>query len=271
MNLILYALFNYGGIRSPDSEIVFRTTQSLVLRNELAVQKPLNWTYWGLGIGTDKKHYSIFGPAESIFTIPLLKFAYYLEKRNLTIDSNYIPISFHVLSDNKDAGLYFIKGKRPPLMEGQYIRYIVSFFNVLIGALSGVFLYFLLFELTKSRVVSFYSTFVYSFGSLIFSYTGTFFSEPLCTLFIILSFLFIIKNETQNSSVKYAHRNYFYSGLFLGLAITAHISAVLSVPFFLMFILGQICKEKLNLNRFWISSLLFHIWIGYFLRSSLVF
>ncbi len=256
-NLVLYSLFNYGGIRSPDSEIVFRTTQSLTLRNEFAVPEPINYRNFGLSPGTDNKRYSIFGPAESIIAVPLLEFAYFLEKNNLVIDSNYIPISFHVMINNTLAGMYFIEGKRPPNMEGQYVRFIASFFNSIIGALSGVFFYFVLLRLTRSKIIGLYSTFIYSFGSLIFPYTGTFFSEPLCTMFMILSFLFIIKNETLYEKVPHTGKNYFYSGLFLGLAIVTHISAVLSVPFYYAFILGQTTKEKVSIKAFRSSGLYF--------------
>ncbi|MBW7843976.1 MAG: hypothetical protein H3C40_14755, partial [Ignavibacterium sp.] len=78
-NLIVYGLFNYGGIRSPDSEIVFRTTESLLHKHEFAVQEPINWDYFGLARGKDNKHYSIFGPLESIFAVPLLYTADYLK------------------------------------------------------------------------------------------------------------------------------------------------------------------------------------------------
>ena len=258
VTLIYYTIFNYGGIRSPDSETVFRTTESLVNRNEFAVPKAINWQNFGLAKGIDNNRYSIFGPAQSILAVPLLEFAYYLKKNSFQIiDSNYIPISYHVLSNNKDAGLYILEDKRPPNLSGQFERFIVSFFNVIVGAFSALFLYFILLRITESKTISFYTTLVYSFGSLIFSYIGTFFSEPLCTLFIILSFLFIIKNEKVQQISKIKNQNYLYSGLFLGLAITSHISAVLSVPFYYMFMLGQKFKNKNELKDFAVSSLYF--------------
>lgn len=257
INLVIYSLFNYGGIRSPDSEIVFRTTQSLALRHDFAVPEPIDWTYFGLGKGTDNRRYSIFGPAESIIAVPLLKTAYFLTQNNISIDNNYIPLSFHVPSGDTLAGVYFLEGKRPPVMRGQYIRFIVSFFNPIVGALSGIFLYLVLVSITRSKIISFFTTFIYSFGSLVFPYSGTFFSEPLCTMFIILSLLFIVKNEDPPKSATYVNRNYFYSGTFLGLAIVTHISAVLSVPFYYIFIMGQVTKDKISFKSLGISSLYF--------------
>ena len=257
LNLVLYTLFNYGGLRIPDSEIVFRTTESLALRNDFSVPEPIDYFFWGLGPGIDQKHYSIFGPAESILAVPMLKIAYLLERNNLKIDSTHIPISFYVSSNNKAAGNYYIAGKLPPDMKGQYARFVVSFFNSIISAIAGVFYYFVLLSITKSKIISFYTTFLYSFGCIIFPYTGTFFSEPLCTLFVILSLLFILKNETENEKNPKINHNYFYSGLFVGLAITTHITAVLSVPFYYMFILGQRYKEKFDLRRFGASGLYF--------------
>ena len=257
LNLILYSLFNYGGLRIPDSEIVFRTTESLALRNDFSVPEPINFTFWGLGPGTDNKRYSIFGPVESILAVPLLETAYFLENNNLIIDSTHIPISFYVLTNYIAAGNYFIEGKLPPNMHGQYTRFVVSFLNSIISAISGVFFYFVLLSITKSKIISFYTTFLYSFGCIIFPYTGTFFSEPLCTLFVILSFLFIVKNETENEKNPKINHNYFVSGLFLGLAIATHITAVLSVPFYYMFILGQTFKGKFDLSRCVVSGLYF--------------
>ena len=259
VNLIIYALFNYGGIRSPDSEIVFRTTESLILRNNFKIPEAIDWENFGLSVGTDNKKYSIFGPAESIAAVPLLKLAYFLERNNFIPDSSDIPISFYVGIDDNLAGTYYIENKRPPLMEAQFVRFIISFFNSIIGALSGMFLYFILVQITRSKLISLFTTFIFSFGSLIFPYTATFFSEPLCTLFMILSFLFIIKNEIPFRIPTKTNRNYFYSGLFLGLAIVTHISAVLSVPFFYMFILGQILNKNLSLKRFGTSGLFFTI------------
>jgi len=74
---------------------------------------------------------------------------------------------------------------------------------------------------------------------------------------MILSFLFITKNETLYEKVSYTGKNYFYSGLFLGLAIVTHISVVLSVPFFYTFILGQNTKEKFTIKQLWSPSLYF--------------
>lgn len=265
ISLIVYGLFNYGGIRSPDSEIVFRTTESLVLRHEFSVPEPISFNYFGLGPGKDQKRYSIFGPTQSILSIPLLELGYYLKNHNIEIiDSTKIPLSFHVNNNGKYAGLYFLKDERPPTLNGHFERFIVSFFNVIVGALSGVFFFYLILTITKSNWISFYTTFIYLFGSLIFSYSGTFFSEPLCTLFIILSFLFILKNERNDKSGNHELRNYFYSGLFLGLAITTHISAVLSVPFYYMFILGQNSKIKLELRQLFRSNFYFSFGLAIF-------
>ncbi len=265
INLIVYGLFNYGGTRSPDSEIVFRTTESLLFRQEFAVQEPISWDYFGLGPGKDNKHYSIFGPAESIAAVPFLYLANYLKGQKIfLVDSSKVPLSFRVSNNNREAGLYYLENKRPANLTGHYERFIVSFFNVFIGALSGVFFFYLMLGFVKSNWVSFYITVIYSFGSLIFSYTGTFFSEPLCTLFIIISFLFIANNEDDKQQSNKELRNYFFSGLFLGLAVTAHISAVLSVPFYYLFLLGQQSKIKFDLKRFILSGIYFTIGLAIF-------
>ena len=132
-------------------------------------------------------------------------------------------------------------------MHGQYARFVISFFNSIVSALAGVFFYFVLLGIRKSKIISFYSTFLYSFGCIIFPYTGTFFSEPLCTLFVILSFLFIIKNERVSEKNLQIRKNYFYSGLFMGLAIATHITAVFPFPFTICLFLVKDIKKNLIL------------------------
>ena len=39
--LLVYGATNYGGIRSPDAEVVFRTAESLESRRSFAVPRPL--------------------------------------------------------------------------------------------------------------------------------------------------------------------------------------------------------------------------------------
>src|SRR5690606_7465410 len=142
---------------------------------------------------------STIGPVESCLAVPLLAIASFHERNHHVPDSNYIPISHHLTADDKPARIYFLEDKNTPSTTVHSARFIVSFPSSIIGALAGACLYFILIRLTKSEIVSLLTTFLVSFGTLFFPYTGTFFSEPLCTLFMIISFLFIIKNESGNS------------------------------------------------------------------------
>ncbi len=260
INLLVYSFFNYGGIRFPDSEIMYRATESLVVRGELSIPEGIHWNRFGLGKGLDGKDYSLFGPTASIVAAPLLKIAYIVKNNfNYLINKKVIPISFH----KNNAGTYFFKGQTPPNLDGHFERFVISFFNILISSIGAVLFYLLLFRITKSNILSLFISLIYSFGSLIFIYTMDFYSEPLCTLFIIASFLFIIKNE-ENVLDKEKSKNYFFSGLLLGLAITTHITAVLSVPFFFMFILGQESKDKLVIQGFIKFSLNFILGLSIF-------
>lgn len=55
VSLIIYTMMTYGGLRSPDSEIVFRTAESLITQKSWAVEEELPWPDFGLREGKDGK------------------------------------------------------------------------------------------------------------------------------------------------------------------------------------------------------------------------
>jgi hypothetical protein len=61
-SILVFSLFSYWGIRSPDGEVVFRTTQALATEGTFAVSQGLTWEGFGLSEGRDGRLYSLFGP-----------------------------------------------------------------------------------------------------------------------------------------------------------------------------------------------------------------
>src|SRR6185369_490553 len=60
--LVWYALLMYGGVRSPDSEVVFQTGQAIADHGTTAVDGIWGWPGFGIARGVDGRHYSVFGP-----------------------------------------------------------------------------------------------------------------------------------------------------------------------------------------------------------------
>jgi hypothetical protein len=238
-SFVIFGLMSYWGIRSPDSEVVFRTTQSLTTEGTFAVSEELEWKGFGLSRGKDGKQYSIFGPGEAIAAIPLYKIAelanstgWYEEHENLV-----------GISQETHSGLLdFVTGDTPMDLEPHALRTIVSVFNIIVGSLC-VFLFFLIIKaFTKSDRTALLSSILFAFGSLIFPYSGTFFSELLETFFVMLSFYLLVYNNVIKTS-----RNSFVllaAGVSLGLAAATHITAILFAPFFLAYAVYSAKKQN---------------------------
>ncbi len=96
------------------------------------------------------------------------------------------------------------------------------------AAVLGFFL--LLLELSISRFISFVTSLVCAFGTLLWSYSGTCFSEPLMMCLVIYSLYFLVRSRTASSSRGMPAAG--LGGIFLGLAVLTHITAILFVPFF---------------------------------------
>ena len=70
----MYGFTTYGGVRSSDSEVVYRVAESLALRGDFSLQSELeDWKAFGVAYGRGGKLYAIFGPLESILLAPLVK------------------------------------------------------------------------------------------------------------------------------------------------------------------------------------------------------
>jgi hypothetical protein len=73
LSAAFFALFSYGGIRSPDGEVQFRTAEALATRGTFAVRSRVpRLKDFGLPAGTDGRYYSLFGPAQPIACVPLI-------------------------------------------------------------------------------------------------------------------------------------------------------------------------------------------------------
>lgn len=244
---------NYGGIRSPDNEIVFRVAESLGKNGTFNVTYPLTlWKEFGIAKGKDNKNYSIFSPLESILLVPMIKVSklinmtYWYDNPNINV-----PLSFYV----KIGLINFINEKKSQPIEPHALRFLVSFFNVLISSLV-VFVFWLIgLRLFRCQLSAFLVSILFAFGTLLFPYSGTLFSEPLASLFSLLSFYFLIKNDLKIQIDKKAISSIelFLSGLTLGVSCTAHITSLLFFPFFVIYGVYLIYQRNERLSRFIIT------------------
>ena len=217
--LVGYGLTGYFGIRSPDSEVVFRTARSLVEEGDLALEADgLPWKGFGTSRGVDGKVYSVFGPLQPLASVPLV----YLASRMAPHGGGPGGVSHYV-----GGGLSAFVGGRPPQLPAEHrLRSWTAVFNVVVTTLLVLTFFLLTLRLTGSNAASFLSSALFGFGTLVWPYSGTFFSEPLAMLFLTLSFLLLI-----GPGAGLPGWMMLLSGLSLGLSVTAHLSAILFVPF----------------------------------------
>jgi hypothetical protein len=276
LTAIVYILFSYGGIRSPDGEVVFLTGQALATRCSLGLtskpielhnfgqpSRPTEMQTFGLPAGTDGRYYSIFGPGQSVAIVPFIEIARVINKtRWYEGISGVIPISHFV-----GIGIIeFVNGKTPADIEPHALRFLVSIFNVIVGSLCVCFFFLLVRLLTRSDFAAWWTSILFAFGTLMMPYSGTFFSEPLATLFVILSTYALVWNDIcVNASVNQKYFSLLSSGLFLGTAITVHISAILFTPFFFVYGISPFVRGHRSLQQVAVPGLIFSAGVGFLL------
>lgn len=256
--LLAYEIMSYGGVRSPDSEIVFRTSDALVTRGSLAVEQDLEgWPGFGVAKGVDGRHYSIFGPLEAVAASPLTALGHVLADRGVFRSSTVpLPISFNV-----DNGLqHFLTDGQTTARDENGIRWVASQLNVLVTALTVVLVYLTAFLLVRSQVAAVTTAIIYGFGTLAWPYSGTFFSEPLASLFVLAALYLLLVDEPHRGNPSSTTRA-VCAGLCLGLATCAHITAVLFAPFFLFYIAYPVFHRR-NERPAWASSAGFAAGLG---------
>jgi len=258
VTLMLYAVMSFGGVRSPDSEVVFRLANSL----ESGFGSETRGIGEGFGVskGTDGKYYSIFGPLESVALIPLIKLGKYL---NLNKGEWYRSYKIPLSSFCNINLLQALSGKRPRNLSPHALRFVSSFFNVFITAFCVFFFWASVRKLVLLPQSALAASVLYAFGTLAWPYSGTLLSEPLATMFVLLSFYFILCDGSNFA------KEGIFAGLSLGLAMTAHITSVLFLPFFAIlcasFKKNKNCGKRLKpVSFFMVGFCVIALCLGYY-------
>lgn len=245
--IVVFSMLSYWGIRAPDSEVVFRTTQALATNGNFAVSDDLDWKGFGLSKGKDGKLYSLFGPGEAIAAVPLYKIAESINRTSWYQDAPFLVGTSHYI----DGGLLnYVDGITPDNLAPHALRTVVCLLNIIVSSMCVFVFYCTIKALTQSDQSALLTTVLFAFGSLILPYSGTFFSEPLATFFVMLSFFILVRNGGDQNSI--GSFSLLAAGVSLGLAIATHITAILFAPFFCIY--GAFLIRK-NVSSFINSSL----------------
>lgn len=221
--LVVYGLTSYGGIRSPDSEVVFRTCEALATRGSLGVEPLEEDPGFGVAPGRDGQFYSVFGPLESLVCV-----AFYPLSRVSVLVPESVPPSHYA-----GAGIELMLAREQASTAAHRTRFVVSFLTSLISAAS-VWIFFLLSRrLYGSPGIAVVLAGLFGFATLHWPYSSTFFSEPLAMLMVLMSLLLVIDLESAGTS---SRRRLVAAGLFLGSGAATHLSAILFIPFLLLYV-----------------------------------
>jgi hypothetical protein len=231
----VYGITNYGGVRPPDSEVVFRVAESLADGRGFSPQDLQSWPGFGVSRGTDGRLYSVYPPMESIALVPAVKLGELINQSEW-YSTRPVPYSHYV--GNGLNNVMF--GAPEPDRAPHALRYLVSWFDVLISALVAVAFYGVLLALTRSRGASLIVSLFYALGTLAWPYAGSFFSEPLALLFVLISFYGLLAPRWSKVGIVVLA----LSGAALGLAVATHITAVLFVPFFALYLFCDRYRQR---------------------------
>ena len=269
--LFWYTVTQYGGIRAPDAEVVFRVAENLTAGKGFGVSSDLeNWKGFGVAFGKDSVLYAVYPPGESLVLVPFILAARWANKTHW-YENLSIPLSHYV--NDGFRKMYYQKAE--PQIEPHALRFLCTLMNILAGTLGALIFYSILLVMTRSQMASLFVSLLYAFGTMIWSYTATFFSEALTVAYILSSFYFLVSSDSAFSENKnpVTPMRFFFSGMALGLALVTHTNSALVAPFF-TFYAWRICSKNRKLILFWVAGyVVFAVLLGWFnwLRFGNVF
>ena len=252
---VVFLAVGFGGLRSPDAEIMYRTAESLARHSSFEIEAIAEWPTFGVATSLDGRTYGKFGPGLSVASSPLVILGGWLSRFGWWEKVDPPPISIY----ENDGLMCLIKSQRPEIGHGHAIRAVVSTFNAGAGALAAVVFFLILRRQHLDRGVCLLVTVVFAFGSLFLVYTGTYFSEVLTTLFVLLALYSIEAGSPRLGQLA--------AGGWLGAAVATHITSLLWAPFFLVLCVRRSDKDERSLRSYMAASARF----GFLITISLVF
>ncbi len=231
--VLLFTLMSYGGIRSPDSEVVFRVAESVAERGEFDVPEPLiRMGDFGRSQGVDGRHYTFYGPAQSVAVAPLVWLGRALGRTGV-YESEAWPVaySFYVGEGLAEYGA----GEPPGDPAAHGVRTVVCSFNAWVSALGVVLLWALARRFGCSPTAAAVGAGLFAFATLTWAYAGTFFKEPLSIVAALAALVLLAGYDTTLGAPRCRPVGFAAAGVCLGLAMAAHVTAAQLFPFWLAY------------------------------------
>ena len=231
---IVALLVAYGGIRSPDAEVMFGTAERLAYAGTFAHERDLeDWPNFGLPRGLDGRRYQWFGPGQSLYESLFVPLAHWLGESLARVAPTLNPPPSHFFQ----GGLKHASRGRPVSqvhLAGHLSRSVMSLLDVLTLTLTAFVLHRIFLSALVDATAAGWCTIATVLGTPLLNYATTLFSEPLATLFCALALLQVIRGDRDlappGSKVDLRLRRAVIAGVTVSIAVAAHITALLFIP-----------------------------------------
>ena len=251
ISLFLYFLILYiittQGIQSGDNILHYEKTYNFIKNGSLSLPDVYNpeGMKFGSGwyiVGKNGKIYT-FSQADglSIAAIPLCFIGTMIDKlqhvEHLKVEADEIWEKFKIEESPEVCLSYDIR--RSNLIN----KLPSTFFSVLTNSFAMAILVLIFFNfcyrLTDSKEKAFISTLLLGNASIIWVYSGTFWSQTIVALCLFAAFYFIYVSKEENNT-----KFLIYAGIFAGYAYITRHDSVLSLPFFVFYVTSTSWGEK---------------------------
>ena len=244
-----------GRILFPDDEIVFQTTRSLWERRDLAIEGIPKRTgepkgqpsgTFGWAAGTDGRGYGFFGHALSVLALP----AYGV---GTAVADAAPPVWRHAIRSDH----FYLHARSP---EQDWPRLVVSLTNTWVTALGAWMLVCWLRALNLGIRSAVAVGLAYAFGTSAWPYAGTFLSEPLSTVMLLVGAWGVARfHQLRRDAPKHeaARRHLWLAAAVVGLSVHAHILNLVMVPCYLGYALLPLHRDAAlgSQRRAWLGAL----------------
>lgn len=226
VSLLAYLLTASGHLYSPDEEVMFRMTDSLVVDHDLAIAPlPMNFA---TRTGIDGKEYAQYGVGQPVLAIP-----FYLAGRALSPMASEATWRRIYGLDPNPGDKTFAENPAASIAE----RFGIAFYNIFASALLAALLYGLLMEIFGHRGASLLGCLLYALGSLAWAHSRPFYSETTGALFIVLGW-FALFRSCRGHMIRWN----LLAGAATGYAALVRMDSVILYPATALVLLGPVLK-----------------------------
>jgi len=233
--ILIYICTAKGYLQVTDTGFSLKTANALLFHHSLLIEDKDKRGISPAGHENTNKFYSKYGIALAIIFIP------------------------YILAGKALAGLTGLPAR-------DVIEFILSFYNVIFGALSCVLIYWLTLKFCDSHRIALLVALLFGLTTLAWRYSLSDFSEGTQTFLLLLVIYLLLKNTSQSI---------LQSSLFCGFLILLKVFYIIFLPIFLAYIF-VINKKNNRWSKVFIFvvvnavSIVFLLWLNYYRYKNIL-